>query len=203
MVLAGGIVAPVAFVVSWAIAGAREPGYSAVEDHLSGLAAVGASTAWLMIGAFVVLGIGAIAFGVGLARRRPDATRSARIIVVAGAATILVGAFRRDCPFVACGGDPTWHNLAHDLVSAPAFAGLIFAPWFMPVHRRASRAVSLLALGAVLLFATQPDGWGGALQRGIATVPLVWLSAMAWILAGQGPTGAPADPLAPAPVRRA
>ena len=62
----GGVVGPVAFVVSWAVAGATTPGYSSVDDAISDLAAVGASTRVAMTSAFVVFGLGLIAFGLAL-----------------------------------------------------------------------------------------------------------------------------------------
>ena len=63
----GGVVGPVVFVVSWALAGATTSGYSNVDGAISDLAAVGASTQVAMTISFVVFGVGAIAFGFALA----------------------------------------------------------------------------------------------------------------------------------------
>ena len=62
----GGVIGPVVFVVSWALAGAATSGYSSVDGAISDLAAVGASTQVAMTVSFVVFGIGLVAFGVAL-----------------------------------------------------------------------------------------------------------------------------------------
>jgi hypothetical membrane protein len=62
----GGVVGPVVFLATWAIAGATTDGYSAVTDHISDLAAVHASTRVAMTTAFVALGIGTCLYAVAL-----------------------------------------------------------------------------------------------------------------------------------------
>ena len=62
----GGIVGPVAFVLGWAVSGAVTVGYSPIDDAISDLAAVGASTRVAMTVAFIAFGIGVIAFGEAL-----------------------------------------------------------------------------------------------------------------------------------------
>ena len=62
----GGVVGPVVFVVSWAVAGTATSGYSAVDGAISDLAATDASTQVAMTVSFVVFGIGVVAFGFAL-----------------------------------------------------------------------------------------------------------------------------------------
>ena len=54
----GGIVGPLTFVGCWAIAAAVKPGDSAIDDAISDLAAVGATTRLAMTVGFVVFGVG-------------------------------------------------------------------------------------------------------------------------------------------------
>ena len=86
----GGVVGPVVFVVSWAVAGATTSGYSAVDGAISDLAATGASTQVAMTVSFVVFGIGVIAFGFAL--REVLAGPAWIAAVVTGACTIGVAA---------------------------------------------------------------------------------------------------------------
>ena len=62
----GGVIGPVVFVVSWTVAGATTAGYSSVDNAISDLAAVGASTHVIMTVALVTFGLGLIAFGAAL-----------------------------------------------------------------------------------------------------------------------------------------
>ena len=62
----GGVVGPVVFVTTWAIAGAIADGYSPVDDAISDLAAVHASTRVAMTAAFIVLGLGLCSYALAL-----------------------------------------------------------------------------------------------------------------------------------------
>ena len=62
----GGLAGPVAFVAAWAITGSVKPGYSAVNDAISDLAATHASTRFPMTIGFIGFGIGVGAFGFAL-----------------------------------------------------------------------------------------------------------------------------------------
>ena len=85
----GGVVGPFAFVSAWAIAGAVG-GFSPVDDAISDLAAVGASTRVAMTVGFVVFGLGLIAFGLALRSVLDGPAWVAA--VVTGAATLGVAA---------------------------------------------------------------------------------------------------------------
>ena len=54
---AGLIVGPTAFITAWVVSGAITPGYSPYRDHISDLAAVGASTRSLMNVGFAAFGL--------------------------------------------------------------------------------------------------------------------------------------------------
>jgi len=86
----GGIIGPTTFVATWAIAGASWTGYSPVEDAISRLAAVHAPTQIAMTLAFVVFGLGVIAFGLALRATQPGPAWIAAIAT--GASTIAVAA---------------------------------------------------------------------------------------------------------------
>lgn len=86
----GGVIGPVAFVGSWALAGARTVGYSPVDAAISDLAAVHASTRSLMTTGFVVDGLGLIGFG--LALREALEGRAWMTAVATGVCTIGVAA---------------------------------------------------------------------------------------------------------------
>jgi hypothetical membrane protein len=62
----GGVIGPVVFIATWAIAGAITDGYSPVDDAISDLAAVHASTRVAMTAAIVVLGVGLCCYAVAL-----------------------------------------------------------------------------------------------------------------------------------------
>ena len=90
----GGIVGPVAFVGAWLTLGATTDQYSPVDDAISRLAAVHASTRPAMTAAFVVFGLGMAAYAWAL---RPALTGASWIAaLVSGIATLGVAAFPLD-----------------------------------------------------------------------------------------------------------
>lgn len=204
MLLFGGVVAPAVFLAAAALTGLAEPGYSVVDDHLSGLAAVPASTRWLTTLAFVVLAAGIVAVGRSLGReRRAIATLAA----LAGLAVVLVGLLPRDCVDVACTA-PSWHHRAHDAASVPAYLALVGLPPLVARPLGASRRVLVAVVAATvaagLLFALDPfDRGSGMFQRVAVAVPLVWLAATTTCYARQSlpdATGVGSDAL-PAAIR--
>ncbi len=174
-VIVGGVVAPIAFAVIAAVAGVLEPGYSPVEDHLSGLAAASADHRWLMTAGFLVLGAGALVLAAALRWREPAAAateqghrhsaggppaepgaasacggwrrRSAALVLaVAGASVVLLGLFPRSCVEVACAA-PDWRHDVHDAASAPAYLSLLVAPPLLAADRDAARLLALAVAG--------------------------------------------------------
>jgi hypothetical protein len=191
---AAGIVGPAAFTGAWIAGSLRQTGYPAAEIQISGLAAPDARDPWLMMAGFVVLGGCTVAFGaalrealggVGEGRWRGGAPR---LIQGAGLLTIAAGLLRRDRMLLGP-GNVSWHNHAHDVISAVIYVDLVLAqvllagqfgrdprwrPW------RPWVLASGLVTGAVLVaFAAETSAPGaGILQRVAVTIPLATIAAI-------------------------
>ena len=194
---AAGIVGPTAFTGAWIASSLRQTGYPAAEIQISGLAAPDARDPWLMMAGFVVLGGCTVAFGAGLrdalggtgavsrSRWRDGAPR---LIQGAGLLTIAAGLLRRDRMLLGP-GSVSWHNHAHDVISAVIYVDLVLAqvllaerfgrdprwrPW------RPWVLAGGLVTGAVLVaFAAETSAPGaGVLQRVAVTIPLAVIAAI-------------------------
>jgi hypothetical protein len=209
---AAGIAGPAAFTCAWIAGSLRQTGYPAAEIQLSGLAAPDARDPWIMVTGFVVLGGCTVAFGaalhdalgganrdrwrggIGLSRWRGEAGLAPRLIQGAGLLTIAAGLLRRD-RMLLTPGSVSWHNHAHDVISALIYADLVAAqvllaarfgrdPGLGPEGWRPWRPwllASGLATGAALVaFAADTSAPGaGVLQRIAVTIPLVAITAVA------------------------
>ena len=201
-----GIAGPVAFTGAWIVSSLRQTGYPAAEIQLSGLAAPDARDPWIMVAGFVVLGGCTVAFGaalhdalgrsssVGQGRWRGGAGAAPRLIQGAGLLTIAAGLLRRD-RMLLTPGSVSWHNHAHDVISALIYADLVAAQVLLaerfgrdagglgPDWRswRPWLLASSLATGAALAaFAAQTSASGaGVLQRIAVTIPLAAVAAVA------------------------
>jgi hypothetical membrane protein len=202
---AAGIAGPAAFTGAWIASSLRQSGYPAAEIQLSGLAAPDARDPWIMVAGFVVLGGCAVAFGAALqealghpaggqGRWCGGAGPAPRLIQGAGLLTMAAGLLRRDRMLLAP-GSVSWHNHAHDLISAVIYVDLVAAqvllaarfgrdpgesgpdwkPW------RPWLLASGLATGAALIaFAADTSASGaGVLQRIAVTIPLAAIAAVA------------------------
>lgn len=171
----GGVVGPVAFVGSWAIAGATTPGYSPVDRAISDLAAVGASTRVAMTLGFVVFGLGLVAFG--LALRTGLGGRSWVAAVTTGSSTIGVAA----TPLGGWSG-----NGLHAAFAGVGYAGIVALPLLAAarIGRRSWARVSVLiaAFSAVCLVASTLGPAHGLWQRLGLTVADAWIVVTAWHL---------------------
>lgn len=183
---AGGIAGPVLFTVAWVISSLRQAGRSAAEVQLSGLAADDARDPQIMMAGFVVLGAGSVVFGAGLGRVTAARAAGPWLVVVAGAASVAAGVFRRDDMLLTGPGfaGESWHNQVHDVVSGVAYGAMLAAPLVLgrrfrddPDWAVLSRPVQVLALaGAVALavFASRIAGpYNGVVQRIAVTLPLI------------------------------
>jgi hypothetical membrane protein len=199
---AAGIAGPAAFTGAWIVSSLRQTGYPAADIQISGLAAPDARDPWIMVAGFVVLGGCTVAFGaalrdalggrggVGLGRWRGGAAGLApRLIQGAGLLTIAAGLLRRD-RMLLTPGSVSWHNHAHDVISAVIYLDLVAAQILLAVRFgrdprwRAWRGwllASGLATGAVLVaFAADTSAPGaGVLQRVAVTIPLAAVAAIA------------------------
>ena len=123
-----GVAGPVLFTAAWVIGSLRQAGHSAAGVQLSGLAAQDARDPEIMMAGFVVLGAGTVVFGAGLGNHAQFA--GPWLVVVAGAASVAAGLFRRDHMLLAGPGfaGESWHNQVHDVVSGVAYEAMLAAP---------------------------------------------------------------------------
>lgn len=126
---AAGIAGPAAFTGAWIASSLRQSGYPAAEIQISGLAAPDARDPWIMVAGFVVLGGCAVAFGAALRNvlgGRGRAGPAPRLIQGAGLLSVAAGLLRRDRMLLAP-GSVSWHNHAHDVISAVIYVDLVAA----------------------------------------------------------------------------
>jgi len=201
-----GVLGPAAFTAAWVAAAFRQPGLAFAAPQISGLAADDARDPWLMISGFVVLGGCAIGFGTALRQmlggRR--AGRGPRLMQAAGVLTIAAGLLRRDHVLLTTGPE-SWHNHAHDIVSAVVYLLLVAVPLLLA--RRFSgdqrwRALtaplvaSSIASGALLVafYSAPHNSWDATLQRIAVSLPLAAVVAVAVRLARLAGSPDPASP---------
>lgn len=173
-----GIVGPVAFVSAWIGCGLATDGYSAVSDAISELAAVGATTRWVMTAGFVVFGT-AVPLYAALALRAALPGRAWIALVVTGLATLGVAAVP-----LGRGTDGV-----HGAFASLGYVSLALAPALGSVqlrrHGRATAATwSRLAAAAagVCLLATLPGPAHGLFQRSGLAFGDAWIVATAVVL---------------------
>ena len=159
---AGGIAGPVLFTVAWVVSSLRQAGHSAVEVQLSGLAAEDARDPRIMMAGFVLLGAGTVVFGAGLGRVAASRSAGPWLVLVAGAASVAAGLFRRDHMLLAGPGfaGESWHNQVHDVVSGIAYGAMLAAPLALarrwhddPDWAHLSRPVQALTLASAAALA--------------------------------------------------
>src|SRR5689334_3347242 len=180
-----GVIGPVLFTAAWVVSSLRQTGHSATEVQLSGLAADDARDPQIMVAGFVVLGMCSIGFGFALRRVLSPRAAGAWLVIVAGAAAVAAGVFRRDHLLLVGPGftGELWHNQVHDVVSGVAYGAMLAAPLVLarrwrddPDWAPVSRPVQLLVLvsAAVLaVFASRIAGpYNGVVQRIAVTLAL-------------------------------
>lgn len=171
---AGGVVGPVGFVTAWAVAGARTPGYSPIDDAISRLAAVHAPSRALMSTGFVLFGLGLPAFAVAL--RDGDGGPAWMTAATTGICTLGVAALPLDA------GVDGWHAAA----AVAGYATLAATPWLAAGQlawegrTRAAAAARLAgATSALLLAASLLGPKHGLFQRAGLGAGDVWVGATA------------------------
>jgi hypothetical protein len=180
-----GVAGPLLFTAAWVAGSLRQPGHGAAEVQLSGLAADDAREPQIMVAGFVVLGLCSIAFGTALARVAAPRSAGPWLVVVAGAAAVAAGVFRRDHLLLVGPGfaGESWHNQVHDVASGVAYGAMLAAPLILarrfrddPEWAIVSRPVQVLALGsaiALAVFASRvAEPWNGVVQRIAVTLAL-------------------------------
>jgi hypothetical protein len=202
--VAAGIAGPAAFTCAWIASSLRQTGHPAAEIQLSGLAAPDARDPWIMLTGFVVLGGCTVVFGAALHDAlggRGRAGPAPRLIQGAGLLTIAAGLLRRD-HMLLTPGSVSWHNHAHDVVSAVIYADLVAAQVLLALRFgrepaqpgapddpaswdwRPWRPWLLASAGATaaLLIAFAADASAanaGLLQRAVVSIPLAAIAAVA------------------------
>lgn len=165
-----GLLAPIAFVGAWIVAGSRTPGYSAVRDHISDLARSDASSRVLMTSGFVAFGLLLPVFALTLAR----ALQVPALLVsvgLAGVSTLFVAAF----PVDSHGGPHAAGALVGYLGTAAS--PLLAAAALPRPARLASYAVGVVSAAALTWSILGADQ--GLWQRTGLTVVDLWYAAMA------------------------
>ncbi len=201
-----GVIGPAGFTAAWIAGAMRQPGLSFAAPQISGLAAENARDPWLMIAGFELLGACAIGFGAALraALGGRDAGPGPRLIQLAGVLTIAAGLLRRDHVLLTAGPE-SWHNQAHNVISAAAYVLLIAAPVLLA--RRFSRdrqwrgltvpIVAAAVAGTALLaglYADPGGSWAATLQRIGVSLPLAATVAVAIRLGRLGESGGLTSP---------
>jgi hypothetical membrane protein len=206
-----GLAGPAAFTAAWAVSSLLQTGHAATEVQISGLAAPDARDPWIMITGFVVLGCCSVVFGAALHRElggsgrerrtgregRADRERWAgragggpRIIQAAGLLTVAAGLLRRDRMLLTAPAHESWHNHAHDVVSAVIYVALVAAPLLLARRFRGDprwsafswplAAASLVTAAVLVVFFTGAfASSAGLLQRIGVSVPLAAVFAVA------------------------
>jgi hypothetical protein len=189
---AAGVAGPAAFTGAWVVSSLRQTGHPAAEVQISGLAATDARDPWIMIAGFLVLGGCSVAFGAALREAlggRARAGVAPGLIQGAGLATIAAGLLRRDHMLLTSGG-VSWHNHAHDVISAAIYVDLVVVQLLLAARFgrdpdwRGWRGWLLASAGvtAAVLVAFAADtsaADAGILQRVGVTVPLAAVAAIA------------------------
>lgn len=201
-----GVLGPAAFTAAWVAAAFRQRGLAFGAPQISGLAADDARDPWLMISGFVVLGGCAIGFGRAL-RKALGGRRAGpgpRLTQAAGVLTIAAGLLRRDHVLLT-NGPESWHNHAHDIVSAAVYLLLVAVPLllarrFSSEERWCGLAVPLVAssiASAALLvafYSAPGSSWDATLQRIAVSLPLAAVVAVAIRLARLAGSSSRASP---------
>ena len=215
-----GLAGPLAFTAGWAVSSLLQTGHGATEVQISGLAAPDARDPWIMITGFLVLGACSAVFGTALHRelggsgregragqagREGRAEREARegrearggragagprLIQAAGLLTVAAGLLRRDQMLLTAPAHESWHNHAHDVVSAVIYVALVAAPLLLARRFGGDQrwsalrwplvGASLVTAAVLVVFFTGAfSSWAGLLQRIGVSVPLAAVCAVA------------------------
>ena len=183
-----------AFVASWIVSGALDPGYSHLRSGVSALAAKDAAHPWIVTAGMIVLGVAIAALGPAVRAvlpRRPAATVAATAFVLSGAVIVLVAVFPVDCDLSrsACearfdaGRLSTatdvhlWLGLVYDVVFLVTPFAIARALWPRPAAALSAGAgLAGIVVGLALFPGENVDALGGVFQR------LGLLLTHAWVL---------------------
>ena len=177
---AGGIFGPAAFVGSWAFGGlVTADGYSAVDDAISRLAAVGADTRALMTAGFVGFGVGLPIYASAL--RSAIGGLAWTAAAATGVATLAVAA----TPLDRSAAVDTWHGVFAGLGYATLAATPLLAAG--PLRRTGNAWLANFGLVAATVSATALVLTVGGRSTGLwqrigLTAGDVWIATSAWAM---------------------
>ncbi len=169
---AGAIVGPTAFIGAWVAGGLSTPGYSAVTNAISDLAAVGADTAPLMNSGFAAYGVGIPL--AALAVRRVIGTPASVALIINGLLTFGVMATPLERSEAIDQAHAVFAGSAYVALTAAVFlASRRLEPKWL---RRTS--VAIASVTAMSLLATVATESSGLFQRIGLTTSDLWLIGM-------------------------
>ncbi len=137
MLIAGGAIGPLLFVVVLLIEGATRPGYSAWHNYGSSLSL--GELGWMQITNFLVCGLLALGFAIGLRqvfRTGRGSVWGPLLLGIFGLALIVAGLFVTDPslgypPGTHSSGAQTLHGIIHGVAGLVTFSALTFASFVM------------------------------------------------------------------------
>jgi hypothetical membrane protein len=189
----GGVAGPAAFILTWTLASAIQPGYSASNDAISELAAVGADTRAFMTVGFVVFALCVFPYAMAL---RSALGGGAWITATGtGVATLVVAAI----PLGQSARTDHWHGIVAVLgYTSLAITPLLAVRPLLERGRRgaASLSVAMAAVSGIALLLSDTTPLTGLFQRIGLTAGQVWIAGAALTIAsGRLPAqrGAPAS----------
>lgn len=176
----GGVLGPASFVTAWCVLGARQAGYSAVQEPISRLAAHGAPTRPAMTAGFLAFGVGVALYAPELRRAIPGG--AALAAATTAAATACIALFPLDARY---GDGP------HAVAAGIAYTGLAATPIlaarsFVVAGHRTPAVLSAacgVTVGASLLGSILTQSATGLFQRAGLTLGDIWIATTAmWLL---------------------
>jgi len=218
LLLVGGVVGPVLFIVVFLIEGATRPGYSAWRNYVSSLSLSGQG--WEQIANFIVCGL--LVFGFSFALRRAlgpgkGATAGSVLLALFGLGLVVAGVFVTDPnlgypPGARMGGPQTWHGTIHGLAgifdfTMPALAAFVLARRFAGDLAWKGWTAYSIAVGVLMpvLFVVftassvldetgaWPNAPTGLLQRIAIVIGWSWIALMALRILRSAPNLVPAS----------
>lgn len=175
----GGVLGPVVFVAAWCTLGTRRADYSAIDDPISRLAAVDASTRWAMTAGFATYGAGVFLYATELAAagagKAAAAARTTAVATIGIALTPLGSSLGGTAHATAAGVAYT------ALAMTPLLAAKPLAAQARPAAAWASAVVGL-ASGAALLASVVTSNGTGLFQRIGLSIGDAWILASAGVL---------------------
>lgn len=170
----GLVVAPIVFVVGWAVAGATVDGYSPRRQAISDLAAVDSPRRWPMFVVFLLYGLSMVTGSLAL---RQSVVRTAAVAAVVNGLAVIGVALT---PIHQSSAIDDRHGTAALLAYISLAAMPILAAWGLARNGQRGAAVGSVVVGVasiVALSAAYGNDYVGFLQRSGTTIGNAWILA--------------------------